>query len=56
MELGLAADWIEWMTVVVAADGDRRLITLTVRMRPGDELAALHDELASSLRLTSAAG
>jgi hypothetical protein len=51
MELGLAADWIEWMTVVVAADGDRRLVTLTVRSRPGDELAALHDEIVGSFRL-----
>jgi hypothetical protein len=51
MELGLAADWIEWMTVVVAADGNRRLVTLTVRSRPGDDLGALHDEIAGSLRL-----
>jgi hypothetical protein len=51
MELGLAADWIEWMTVVVAADGDRRLVTLTVRSRPGDELTVLHDEIVDSFRL-----
>ena len=51
MELGLAADWIEWMTVVVAADGDRSLITLTVRTRPGDELASVHDEIVASLRI-----
>jgi len=51
MELGLAADWIEWMTVVTAADADRRFVTLTVRSRPGDELASLHDEIVSSLSL-----
>ena len=51
MELGLAADWIEWMTVVVAADADRRFVTLTVRSRPGDELTGVHDAIAASLAL-----
>jgi hypothetical protein len=51
LELGLSADWIEWATVILAADADRRFVTLTIRSRPGDELAALHDEIAASLRL-----
>jgi hypothetical protein len=55
LELGLAADWIEWATVVLAADGDRQFVTLTIRSRPGDELAGLHDEVAASLRLGSSA-
>ena len=52
IELGLAADWIEWITVLVAVDGDRRFVTLTIRSRPGDELRPLHDEIAASLRLS----